>query len=60
VPLTDDQGADLAYEGARLLAWAGAGKPSPDAERRVEFGVAWEPERSARDARLGQNSGAVQ
>jgi len=58
VPLTDDQGADLTDEGARLLDWIGAGKASPDADRRVEFGVAWGPERSAYGARRGQNPGA--
>ncbi len=47
VPLSDDQAADLTDEGARLLAWAGAGKAAPAAERRVEFGVAREPDRSA-------------
>jgi len=47
VPLSDDQGADLTDEAARLLVWGAAGKASPDADRRVEFGVAREPERSA-------------
>jgi hypothetical protein len=41
VPLSDDQAADLTDEGARLLAWAGAGH-APGAEHRVEFGVARE------------------
>jgi hypothetical protein len=46
VPLSDDQATDLTDQGARLLAWATTDAPAA-VERRVEFGVAREPERSA-------------
>jgi len=45
VPLTDDQSADLTDEGGHLLDWAVGDATS--VERRVEFGVARDPNRSA-------------
>jgi hypothetical protein len=54
VPLTDPQAAELSHEAARLLDWSAIGKASAASERRVEFGVAREPERSAyRSVRQG-------
>lgn len=47
VPLTDAQGAELTDEAARFLEWSTRGKSSPNSDRRVEFGVAREPGRSA-------------
>ncbi len=46
VSLTASQAEELSDEGARFLDWAAIGKASPDAGRRVEFGVAHEPGRS--------------
>ena len=45
VPLSDDQAADLTDEGERLLAWAGGDVAG--VERRLEFGFARDPNRSA-------------
>jgi len=45
VPLSDDQAADLTDEGERLLAWAGGDVAG--VERRLEFGIARDPNRSA-------------
>ena len=50
VPLSDEQGAELTDEAARFLDWSALGKASPSSDRRVEFGVAREPERSAHAA----------
>ena len=57
VPLADTQGAELTDEAARFLDWSTLGKASPAADRRVEFGVAREPDRSAfRATRPAPNS----
>jgi hypothetical protein len=47
VPLTDSDVAELTDEAARFLEWSTLGKASPSSDRRVEFGVAREPDRSA-------------
>jgi hypothetical protein len=47
VSLADAQSAELTDEAARFLDWSALGKASAPSERRVEFGVAREPQRSA-------------
>lgn len=46
VPLTDVHAGELANEAARFLDWTMLGTASPSTHRRVEFGVAREPERA--------------